>query len=133
LRNVYETMFETYKPTIAAINGAAVGGGAELALACDLRIASEHAYLGFPEAKIGMGANFSSAYLPRLIPRAIALEKLYTSDSITSSEALKWGLFNKVVKEEDLISTVNKMVRKIVGNAPLTLRRYKHVAVKSNG
>jgi|SRR5690625_4720949 len=133
LRNVYETMFETYKPTIAVINGAAVGGGAELALACDIRIASEHAYLGFPEAKIGMGANFSSAYLPRLIPRAIALEKLYTGDTITAREAVEWGLFNKVVAKEDLVSTANEMVERIVKNAPLTLRRYKHMTVKSNG
>lgn len=59
-RNLFEAVLETYKPTIAALNGAAVAGGCELALACDIRISAEHSVIGLPEAKRGMGANFAS-------------------------------------------------------------------------
>lgn len=130
-RNLYETLLETYKPTICALNGAAMGGGCEMALACDLRIASEHAKLGLPEAKRGMGANFGSVLLPRMIPRAIALEMLYTGEPMSAQEAYRWGLVNKIVPYENLQETVEILVRRIVENAPLTLRRYKHMAVKA--
>jgi len=132
-RNLYETLLEIYKPTICALNGAAMGGGCEMALACDIRIAAENAVLGFPEAKIGMGANFGSVLLPKLIPRAIALEVLYTGKPIIAQDALKWGLLNKVVSFKDLIPETERFVRKIIENAPLTLRRYKHMAVKAWG
>ena len=132
-RNLYETVLETYKPTIAAINGPALGGGCELTLCCDLRIAAEHAYLSLPEAKRGMGANVGSILLPRIIPRAIALEKLYTATPISAEEGLKWGLFNKVVPYENLMDEALDMAHRIVANAPLTLRRYKHIAVKTWG
>jgi hypothetical protein len=69
-RFVFEVIYETYKPVIAAINGAAVAGGFELALACDIRIADDHAIFGLPEAKRGMGAHFATVMLPRAIPRA---------------------------------------------------------------
>ena len=129
-RNLYETVLETYKPTIAAINGAAHGGGLELALACDLRFAADHASLRLPEAKRGMGANFASVLLPRLIPRAIALQMLYTAEPITAEEALRWGLLNKVVPGDKLAETVESFARGLLKNAPLTLQRYKHMAVK---
>lgn len=132
-RNLYETMMETYKPTIAALNGPALGGGCELALSCDIRIAAENAYLSLPEAKRGMGANVGSILLPRMMPRAIALEKLYTAEPITAEEGLKWGLFNKVVPYDKLMEEAEAMAQKIVTNAPLTLRRYKHIAMKTWG
>jgi enoyl-CoA hydratase len=100
-RNVFEAVLETHKPTIAALNGPAVAGGCELALACDLRVAAEHAYLGLPEAKHGMGANFANVVLPRLLPRAVSLEMLYTGNSIDAPTGLGWGLYNRVVASRD--------------------------------
>jgi enoyl-CoA hydratase len=129
-RNVYETITETYKPTIAVINGPVLAGGCELALACDLRIAADHAVIGMPEAKRGMGANFATVLLPRLIPRAVALEMLYTGEPLSAEEALKWGLYNRVVPSADLRDAAEKLVRSVVANAPLTLRRYKEMVTK---
>ncbi|HEY1820450.1 MAG TPA: enoyl-CoA hydratase-related protein [Trebonia sp.] len=129
-RNVFETVLETYKPTIAALNGPAVAGGCELALACDLRIASEHAFLSLPEAKRGMGANFASVLLPRLIPRTVALETLYTGAPMDAATAVNWGLYNRAVPPGALTETVAVLAASIARNAPLTVRRYKEMAVK---
>ncbi|TDE11902.1 enoyl-CoA hydratase/isomerase family protein [Jiangella asiatica] len=129
-RNLYEVVLETYKPTIAILNGPAVAGGCELALACDLRIAADHSFMGMPEAKRGMGANFATVLLPRLLPRAVALEMLYTGDPIPADEALRWGLYNRVVPAAELAAESEKLVRSIVANAPLTLRRCKEMATK---
>lgn len=130
-RNHCEVILETYKPTIAVLNGPALAGGCEIALACDIRIAAEHASLGLPEAKVGMGANFGSVLLPRLVPRAIALEMLYTGLPISAQEALKWGLVNRVAPKERLMEVAEDFVRSIVVNAPLTVQRYKHMAIKA--
>jgi enoyl-CoA hydratase len=129
-RNLHETVLETYKPTIACLNGPALAGGAELALACDLRIAASHAYLGLPEAKRGMGANFGTVILPRLLPRAVALELLYLGDPISADDALRWGLYNQVVPADELDKATDDLVSRIVANAPLTLRRYKEMTTK---
>jgi enoyl-CoA hydratase len=129
-RNLYETVLETYKPTIAILNGPAIAGGCELALACDLRIAADHATLGMPEAKRGMGANFATVLLPRLVPRGVALEMLYTGEPITADRALALGLYNAVVPSSELAEAGEKLVRSIVANAPLTLRRYKEMVTK---
>ena len=129
-RNVYETILETYKPTIAAINGLAHGGGLELALACDIRIAADHAKLCLPEAKRGRGANFASVMLPRLIPRAAAFQMLYTAEPISAQQAEQWGLLNKVVPGDKLAETVDAFARQLAKNAPVTLQRYKHMVVK---
>jgi len=129
-RNFHEVVMETYKPTIAALNGPAYAAGLELAIACDIRIAAEHASLAVPEAKRGMGANFASVLLPRMIPRAIALQMLYTAEPITAQEALRWGLVNMVVPYVELHEAVERFARGLLKNAPLTHRRYKHMAVK---
>ena len=129
-RNVFEAVLETYKPTIASLNGPAIAGGCELALACDLRIAAAHAVLGMPEVKIGMGANFASVVLPRLVPRAIAFQMLYTGENISAEDALRHGLVNAVVPQERLAAETERLVRSIVANAPMTLRRYKEMATK---
>ncbi|MQA87020.1 MAG: enoyl-CoA hydratase/isomerase family protein [Streptosporangiales bacterium] len=129
-RNIFEVVLETYKPTVAAVNGPALAGGCELALACDLRIAADHAILGMPEAKRGMGANFATAMLPRLLPRGIALQMLYTGDPFSADEALRWGLYNRVVPSADLQKEAEALVRSIVANAPLSLRRYKEMTTK---
>ena len=129
-RNMHEAVLETYKPTIAALNGHALAGGFELAIACDIRVAADHATLGVPEAKRGMGANFASVLLPRLIPRALALELLYTGEPISAARALEIGLVNRVVPYQELEGATEEFARAIVTNAPLTLRRYKEMATK---
>jgi enoyl-CoA hydratase len=129
-RNVFEALLETYKPTIAALNGPAVAGGCELALACDLRIAAEHAFIGFPEARRGMGANFASVVLPRLLPRAVALEMLYTGVHMDAPTAARWGLYNRTVPSDQLRGAVAEVASTIASNAPLTVRRFKEMAVK---
>lgn len=129
-RNVHEALLETYKPTIAALNGHAVAGGFELALAADIRIAASHVTLGMPEAKRGMGANFASVLLPRLIPRSQALEMLYTGEPISAQRALEVGLVNYVVPAADLEQRTETLARSIVANAPLSLRRFKEMATK---
>jgi enoyl-CoA hydratase len=132
-RNLHETVLETTKPTVAVLNGPVLAGGCELALACDLRIAAEHAYIGMPEAKRGMGANFATVLLPRLLPRAVALRMLYTGDPLSAPEALRWGLYNEVVPAADLRDEAERLIRSIVANAPLSLRRYKEMTTKGWG
>jgi enoyl-CoA hydratase len=129
-RNMFEIILETYKPTIAAVNGAALAGGCELLLACDLRIAVDDVQIGLPEAKRGMGANFASVVLPRMIPRAIAMEMLYTGKSIGAQEARDLGLINRVVARKDFEASVQAFVDEVVINAPVSLRRYKEMAAK---
>ena len=132
-RNVFEVLLEVYKPTIAALNGAAVAGGCELALACDVRIAAEHTVIGLPEAQRGMGANFASVVLPRTIPRGIAFDMLYTGRYLSASEALHWGLVNQVVETDVLQQAAHDYAARLVQNAPLTLRRYKEMMIKGWG
>lgn len=124
-RNVFEVILECAKPTVAALNGVAVGGGCEVALACDVRIAADHARVGLPEAKRGMGANFGCQLLPRLIPRAVAYELLYTGELISAAEAHRIGLVSRVVPGEALQREGLALCEQIVANAPLTVQRYK--------
>jgi enoyl-CoA hydratase len=124
-RNVFETVLECTKPVVAAINGVAAGGGCEIALACDVRLAADHARIGLPEAKRGMGANFGSQLLPRIVPRGIAYELLYLGELIPAQEAHRWGLVNRVVPGERLAEEALDFCRRLVANAPLTVRRYK--------
>ena len=129
-RNVFEVILDIGTPTIASINGAALAGGLELALACDLRIAVAGATLGLPEAKRGMGANFASVMLPRLIPRALAFELLYTARTFTAEEGASFGLVNAVVDRDRLAGATKELASSIAANAPLTVRRYKEMVQK---
>lgn len=124
-RNMFETVLECSKPTVAALNGVAVGGGCELALACDVRFAAAGARMGLPEAKRGMGANFGCQLLPRLVPRGVAYEWLYSGELFDVEEARRWGLVSRVVSAEQLLPTARDFARRVAGNAPLTVRRYK--------
>jgi enoyl-CoA hydratase len=128
-----EVIFETTKPTIAALNGAAVAGGFETALACDLRIAEEHVQMGVPEAKRGMGALFATVVLPQVIPRALALELLFRGDYIDAAEAHRIGLVNRVVPKGEALAAALDLAEAISKNAPVTVRRMKETAVKSLG
>jgi enoyl-CoA hydratase len=129
-RNVFEVIAETYKPTIAALNGAAVGGGFEIALACDIRIAAEGTHLALPEARRGMGAIFGSVVLPRHVPVGLALEWLFTGDDISVVDAARWGLVNRVVPRAALRDEALALASRIADNAPLTIRRMKEMALK---
>ena len=111
------------KPVIAAINGYALGGGCELALACTLRIASENARLGQPEVKLGLIPGYGGTQrLPRLVGKGRALEMLLSGDPISASEAYRIGLVNQVVAAQDLIATAEKLAQKIMANAPLAVK-----------
>jgi len=132
-RYVFEVVYETIKPTIAALNGPAVAGGMELALACDLRVADEHVRLGLPEAKRGKGAHFANVMLPRMVPSGIAYEMLYLGEYIGAEEARHWGLVNRVVPRGQALTEALRMAEAICENAPVSLRRMKETAVRSNG
>ncbi len=109
-------------PVIAAINGYALGGGLELAMACTLRIAAEQAKLGLPEVKLGLLPGFGGTQrLPRLIPAGVALEMMLTGEPLTAAEALQYGLVSRVVPAADLAVTAEKLAQKIAANAPLAV------------
>lgn len=131
--SVFEVILQMETPVIAALNGHAVAGGFELALACDLRIGAAGARFGLPEAKRGMGAAFGTVLLPRLIPEAIALELLYTGRYIDADEAARWGLLNRIVPAEDVLDVASALAAEIAVNAPLTVRRMKANARAASG
>lgn len=129
-RQLFEVVTEIFKPTIAALNGSAVAGGFELALACDLRIAAAGISLGLPEAKIGMGANFGSVVLPKRVPLGIALEMLFTGEYFSSEVAERWGLVNRVVSADRVMAEAMELAERIAANAPLSIRSMKEKAIK---
>jgi crotonobetainyl-CoA hydratase len=133
VRNLHEAAMSLFKPTIAAVNGAAVGGGCELALACDMRVASDGSFFQLPEARRGMGANFASVVLPQLISRAVAMELLYTGRRMEASEALATGLINQVVPRAETLGRSLELATEIARNAPMTIERIAHTARKSWG
>ncbi len=111
------------KPVIAAINGLALGGGLELAMACHIRVASENAAFGLPEARLGLIPGFAGTQrLPRIVGRAKAIEMLLTADQIGAEEALRLGLVNRVVPLSELRETCMKIAEKIMSNAPLAVK-----------
>jgi enoyl-CoA hydratase len=115
--------FETSpKPVIAAVNGFALGGGCELAMACHLRIASESAKFGQPEVKLGIGPGYGATQrLPRLVGKGRALQLLLSAEIIDAAEAYRIGLVNRVVPAADLMSTANAIMRQMLANAPHAL------------
>ncbi len=121
------------KPTIAAVNGTALGGGTELALASDLVVAGESAKFGLPEVKRGLIAAAGGVFrLVDQLPRKVALEMTFTGEPITSAEALKWGLINEVVpdgKEGAVLDAALALAQRITVNAPLAVQASKRVAV----
>jgi enoyl-CoA hydratase len=111
------------KPAIAAINGFALGGGCELALACTLRIASRNAKLGQPEVKLGIIPGYGgSQRLPRLCGKGVAHELILTGEMISADEALRVGLVNRVVEPGELLATAEAIAKKIIANAPLAVK-----------
>ena len=112
------------KPVIACINGFALGGGCELAMACTLRIAADSAKLGQPEVKLGVIAGFGGTQrLPRLVGRGAALRLLLSGTIISASEALRIGLVDEVVPAAELMSRAETFALEIAANAPLAIER----------
>jgi enoyl-CoA hydratase len=115
--------FETSpKPTIAVINGFALGGGCELAMACHVRLASDKAKLGQPEAKLGIVPGYGGTQrLPRLVGRGAALKLLLTGDMIDAAEAYRLGLVDQVTSPDALQETARALATAMIANAPLAL------------
>ena len=108
---------------IAAINGFALGGGCELAMACHIRIASENAKFGQPEVKLGIAPGYGGTQrLPRLVGKGIALQLILTGEMIDAQEAYRIGLVNKVVPAADLLAESEKVLRGILAMGPLAVR-----------
>ena len=111
------------KPVIACINGFALGGGCELAMACTMRLASENAKLGQPEVKLGIIPGYGgSQRLPRLVGKGVAMQLLLTGEMITAQEAHRIGLVNEVVPAGQLISRAEAIAQSIIKNAPLAIQ-----------
>jgi len=122
------------KPVIAAVNGYALGGGLELAMACDVRIASTRAKMGQPEVTIGAVPGFAGTQrLPSLIGLGRAKEMLMTGTPIDAETALSWGLVNKVVEPDELIDAAKDMCRAIAKNGPAAIGMVKGCANRSTG
>lgn len=118
----------TQVPVIAAVNGFALGGGLELALACDFIYASKNAKLGLPEVNLGIFPGFGGTQrLPRLIGNARAKELIYTAKMLSADEALAWGIVNKVTEPADLQAEVKKTVDQILTKGPVAIRLAKKV------
>lgn len=113
-------------PTIAAVNGFALGGGCELAMSCDIILAGEKAKFGQPEVGLGITPGFSGTQrLPRRIGIGMAKELIYTGNMIDAKEAERIGLVNRVVPKEELINQAVALAEKIVGNAPMAVKYSK--------
>ena len=117
------------KPTIAAVNGAAFGGGTELALASDLVVADERALFGLPEVKRGLIAAAGGVFrIVNQLPRKVGMELLLTGDPLTASDALEWGLVNQVVKDGSVLDAALALAARITVNAPLSVQASKRIA-----
>ena len=114
------------KPVIAAVNGFALGGGCEIALACDIRVLADTVKIGQPEVNLGLIPGFGGTQrLARLVGPGIAKELILTADAIDAAEALRIGLANKVVPGDKLMATVTEMAKKIAGKGPTAVRYAK--------
>jgi enoyl-CoA hydratase len=126
IREVFNSIDNLPQPTIAAINGYAFGGGLELALACDFRIAVEHTKMGLTETSMAIipGAG-GTQRLPRLIGESKAMELILTAQKITSEEALQYGLINRVVKQNELHNVSTAFAELILNNGPIAVQQAK--------
>lgn len=120
-----------WKPIIAAVNGLALGGGLELALACDIRIAAENARFGTPEVSLGLIPGWGGTQrLPRMVPWCKAAELVLMGAPIDAEEAYRIGLINKVVDREELMSTAQEWAAKICENGPVAVRAAKEAMAR---
>jgi enoyl-CoA hydratase/carnithine racemase len=130
-RNVWGLFLSIPQPLIAAVHGYVLGSGIEMALCCDIRIASEDAQFGLPEVGLGIiPAAGATQTLPRIIGRAKALEILLTSRWLNAEEAYRFGLVNRVVSREKLYENAEEMAQKIASYHPVAVRSAKEAVVK---
>jgi cyclohexa-1,5-dienecarbonyl-CoA hydratase len=120
--DLFHVLADLRKPTIAKVNGFALGGGCELAIACDLVVASEKAKLGQPEIKVGAIATVAAALLPKLVQRKQAFELLFTGDTISAADAKQLGLVNTVVPLEKLDEAVDELISRLREKSPVVLQ-----------
>jgi enoyl-CoA hydratase len=121
-QDVFRRLETCPKPVIAAVNGFALGGGCELAMACHVRIASDAAKFGQPESKLGILPGYGgSQRLPRLVGKGRAMQLLMTGETIDAAEAYRIGLVNKVVAAAELMSAAREMMKTILANGPLAI------------
>lgn len=119
---MFYTLMEIDKPTIAAVNGYALAGGCELAMACDIVVASENARFGVPEINVGVFPPVALVLLPKLVGRVKALELVLTGDTVNAEEAKRLGLVNRVVPADKLGEEVNKVIAKLREKSPIVLK-----------
>lgn len=128
-QDVFRMIEAMEKPVIAAVNGFALGGGCELAMCCDFRIASTAAKFGQPEVGLGITPGFGGTQrLPRLVGSGMAKQLLYTADVIDANEAMRVGLVNSVVAPEELMEFVKKIAKRIVAKGQVAVRLSKAAA-----
>ncbi|HEU4563125.1 MAG TPA: enoyl-CoA hydratase-related protein [Gemmatimonadaceae bacterium] len=121
-QRIFSRFESSPKPVIAAINGYALGGGCELALACHVRIAAEGARLGLPETKLGICPGYGGTQrLPRIVGKGRALELILTGDMVDAAEAHRIGLVNKVVPADQLLPAAVEMMRKMLEKGPIAV------------
>ena len=126
--------FDCFKPLIAAVNGFALGGGFEIALACDIIIAADNASFGLPEPRVGLMAGAGGVYrLPRQIPYHLAMGIILSSRRISAAQALEYGIVNEVVPPENLMPTAENWAAEILKGAPLSIQASKEAAIKGLG
>ena len=124
------TRYDLWKPVICAVNGWAMGGGCEMALASDIVIAADHARFGLPEPRVGLVAGAGGVHrLPRQIPLKRAMGMMLTGKPIDAKTALDWGLVNEVVPLAELIPTAERWAREIMECAPLSVRASKEAGM----
>ncbi len=123
--------FECYKPIIGAVNGYALGGGLEIALACDILIAADNARFGVPEIHVGLNADTALRRLPRQLPLKLAMGLMLTGRHIDAREAYRIGIVNEVVPRADLMDAARRWAADILRGAPLSVRSSKEAALKS--
>ena len=122
--------FDLWKPVIAAVNGFALGGGLEIALACDIIVAAEHATLGLPEPRVGLMAAAGGVHrLPRMIPQKLAMGMMLTGRHVTAAEGARLGFVNEVVPAKDLMAAAERWAREIIECSPLSVQASKQTAL----
>lgn len=128
---LFISLIEVDKPTIAIVNGVALGGGCEIVAGCDMAIASEKAQLGQPEIKLGVYPPPASVLLPRLVGRRKAFELILSGDSIDAKEAERIGLINKAVPEGELENAADEFIKRFTANSGLTLTQARQALYRN--
>ena len=128
---LFISLIEVDKPTIAIVNGLALGGGCEVVIGCDMAIASDKAQLGQPEIKLGVYPPPASVLFPRLMGRRKAFELILSGDSISAEEAEKIGLVNKVVPAEELEKAADEFIKRFTSNSGLTLTQARRALYRN--